>query len=140
MWPQGRSPCGTWDLPGPGIEPLFSALADGFLPTGPPGKSRIRDISKNGLSELSLENRAVVEWRRKPLLAREMEREESLMLDRFRLEGEKTFQDSPATETQKTGQGWSSEGTDFRRWDQGSGSVLQIVQKIELHGWAFKPS
>ena len=71
---------------------------------------------------------------------REMEREESLMLDRFRREGEKTFQDSPATETQKTGQGWSSEGTDFRRWDQGSGSVLQIVQKIELHGWAFKPS
>ena len=31
-----------WDLPGlpgPGIEPLFSALAGGFLTTGPPGKS-----------------------------------------------------------------------------------------------------
>lgn len=32
----------------------------------------------------------------------EVEREGSLMLDRFRLEGEKTSQDSPATETQKT--------------------------------------
>ena len=128
-----------WDLPGPRIKPLFSALADGFLPTGPPGKSRIREISK-ALSEMSLENRAVVEWRRKPLLARKTEREGSLMLDRFRLGGEKTSQDSPAAETQKTGQGWSSEGTDFRRWDQGSGSVLQKVQKIELHDWAFRPS
>ena len=57
------------------------------------------------LSEMSLENRAVVEWRRKPLLARKREREGSLMLDRFRLGGEKTSQDSPAAETQKTGQG-----------------------------------
>ena len=28
-----------WDLPGTGIEPVFPALADGFLTTGPPGKS-----------------------------------------------------------------------------------------------------
>ena len=28
-----------WDLPGPGIEPLSSALADRFLTTVPPGKS-----------------------------------------------------------------------------------------------------
>ena len=62
------------------------------------GKSRRRDC-------LSLENQVVVERRRKPLLAREMEREWSLMLDRFRLGGEKTSQDSPAAETQKTGQG-----------------------------------
>ena len=27
-----------WDLPGPGIEPMFPALAGGFLTTGPPGK------------------------------------------------------------------------------------------------------
>ena len=27
-----------WDLPGPGIEPVCSALADGFLTSGPPGK------------------------------------------------------------------------------------------------------
>ena len=52
-----------------------------------------------------MENQVVVERRRKPLLAREMEREWSLMLDRFRLGGEKTSQDSPAAETQKTGQG-----------------------------------
>ena len=27
-----------WDLPGPGLEPLSPALADGFLTTAPPGK------------------------------------------------------------------------------------------------------
>ena len=27
-----------WDLPGPGIEPVFPALAGGFLTTAPPGK------------------------------------------------------------------------------------------------------
>ena len=27
-----------WDLPGPGIEPMFPALAGRFLTTGPPGK------------------------------------------------------------------------------------------------------
>ena len=32
-------PRGMWDLPGPGIEPVSPALADGFLTTGPPGKS-----------------------------------------------------------------------------------------------------
>ena len=29
---------GTWDLPGPGLEPVFPALAGGFLTTVPPGK------------------------------------------------------------------------------------------------------
>ena len=27
-----------WDLPGPGLEPEFPALAGGFLTTAPPGK------------------------------------------------------------------------------------------------------
>ena len=27
-----------WDLPGPGLEPVPSALAGGFLTTVPPGK------------------------------------------------------------------------------------------------------
>ena len=27
-----------WDLPGPGLEPVSPALADGFLTTVPPGK------------------------------------------------------------------------------------------------------
>ena len=27
-----------WDLPGPGIEPVYPALADGFSTTAPPGK------------------------------------------------------------------------------------------------------
>ena len=31
---------GMWDLPGPGLEPTSPALADGFLTTAPPGKSR----------------------------------------------------------------------------------------------------
>ena len=29
---------GTWDPPGPGIEPVSPALQEGFLTTGPPGK------------------------------------------------------------------------------------------------------
>ena len=29
--------CGTWDLPGPGLEPVSPELAGGFLTTGPPG-------------------------------------------------------------------------------------------------------
>ena len=28
-----------WDLPGPGLEPVFPALAGGFPTTAPPGKS-----------------------------------------------------------------------------------------------------
>ena len=30
--------CGTWDLPGPGIEPVSFALQGGFLTTGLPGR------------------------------------------------------------------------------------------------------
>ena len=30
-----------WNLPRPGIEPVFPALASEFLTTGPPGKSRL---------------------------------------------------------------------------------------------------
>ena len=35
-----------WDLPGPGFEAMFLALAGGFLTTAPPGKSREWDILK----------------------------------------------------------------------------------------------
>ena len=31
--------CGTWDLPGPGLEIVSPALAGEFLTTAPPGKS-----------------------------------------------------------------------------------------------------
>ena len=31
--------CGTWDLLGPGLEPVSPALAGGFLTTVPPGRS-----------------------------------------------------------------------------------------------------
>ena len=34
-------PCSMGDLPGPGIEPVSSALAGGFLTPGPPGESRV---------------------------------------------------------------------------------------------------
>ena len=30
--------CGMWDLPRPGLEPVFPALAGGFSTTAPPGK------------------------------------------------------------------------------------------------------
>ena len=34
-----------WDLPGPGIEPVFPALAGGFLTTAPPGKSPLEGLN-----------------------------------------------------------------------------------------------
>ena len=40
-----------WDPPVPGIEPMSSALADGFLTTGPPGKPLVLlffDVSCTG--------------------------------------------------------------------------------------------
>ena len=37
---QAYLPLGMWDLPGPGIKPVFSTLADRFLITGPPCKSQ----------------------------------------------------------------------------------------------------
>ena len=36
---QARLLRGVWNLPGPGIEPESAALVNGFLTTGPPGKS-----------------------------------------------------------------------------------------------------
>ena len=36
---QAELPWSVWDLPGPGIKPVCSALADGFLTIGPPGMS-----------------------------------------------------------------------------------------------------
>ena len=36
---QAQLPCGTWNLPGQGIEPVFPALAGGFLTIGQPGIS-----------------------------------------------------------------------------------------------------
>ena len=33
-----------WDLPGPGLEPMFPALAGGFLTTAPPGKPSLQDL------------------------------------------------------------------------------------------------
>ena len=37
---------GVWDLPGPGIECVFPAMADRFLTDGPPG---ITDLTRNSL-------------------------------------------------------------------------------------------
>ena len=36
---------GTWDPPAVGIEPVSSALAGGFLTTGPPGKSKLLSLT-----------------------------------------------------------------------------------------------
>ena len=36
--------CGVWDLPRPGIEPVSPALADGFLPTVPSGRSNYNSL------------------------------------------------------------------------------------------------
>ena len=38
--------CGMWDLPGPGIEPMSSALAGELITTGPIGKPWVRSSEK----------------------------------------------------------------------------------------------
>ena len=40
-------PYGTWDVPGPEIQPVSLALADGFLSTEPLGKSQTFQINVN---------------------------------------------------------------------------------------------
>ena len=52
---QAQLLCGTWDLPGPGLEPVSPALAGGFLTTAPPGKSRMCSFD-NRVSMNSSEN------------------------------------------------------------------------------------
>ena len=41
---QAQLPCGMWDLPRPGVEPMLPAFAGGFLTTGPPGMSTLYRI------------------------------------------------------------------------------------------------
>ena len=41
---QAQLPCSMWNLPGPGVNPMSSALAAGFLTTGPPGKFSMFDF------------------------------------------------------------------------------------------------
>ena len=38
---------GMWDPPGPGLEPVSPALADGFSTTAPPGKPGFSILAKN---------------------------------------------------------------------------------------------
>ena len=47
--------CGMWDLPGLEIEPVYPALASGFLTAVPPGKSILDDFEhiRSELSESS---------------------------------------------------------------------------------------
>ena len=49
----GLSCCGTWDLPGPGIEPVSPALAGRFLSTLPPGKSQLCTLNVSDKSYLN---------------------------------------------------------------------------------------
>ena len=43
-----------WDLPGPGMEPVFPALAGGFSTAGPPGKSQNVTFLKSESSYLNV--------------------------------------------------------------------------------------
>ena len=51
-------PLGMWNLPGPGIESVSSALAGKFLTTGPPGRSQIGVLK----ASLWLRCRMSLEW------------------------------------------------------------------------------
>lgn len=50
MWCLGLAAYGMWNLPGSEIELVFPALAGGFLPTVPPGKSYLNTILVQMLS------------------------------------------------------------------------------------------
>ena len=47
-------PYSTWNLPEPGMEPTCSALARGFLTSGPPGKSYFELFTGKSLISISL--------------------------------------------------------------------------------------
>ena len=43
--------CGMWDLPGPGLEPVSTALAGGVLTSAPPGKPHKTFLKGNKIVE-----------------------------------------------------------------------------------------
>ena len=45
-----------WDLPGPGLEPVFPALAGGFLTTAPPGKPGCSVFNDDKFQGMTLES------------------------------------------------------------------------------------
>ena len=46
--------CGMWDLPGPRIEPMTSALTGEFFTTEPPEELMDTDFKYNLIAEISL--------------------------------------------------------------------------------------
>ena len=69
-----------WDLPGPGIEPVSSALAGRFLSTRPPGKPLNISFCFSGMGEqkylvmvvTGLENGVTPKGKKKSLTSQEM--------------------------------------------------------------------
>ena len=51
LWCTGLVASDVWDLPGPGIKPMFPALVDGFLSIGSPWKS-LREFVNETLTSL----------------------------------------------------------------------------------------
>ena len=62
-------PCGMWDLPGPGTEPVSPALAGRFLTTGPPGKCIYTHLIYQLWCQLCSEARLVTQRNREAILA-----------------------------------------------------------------------
>ena len=62
-------PCGMWDLPGPGTEPVSPALAGRFLTTGPPGKCIYTHLIYQLWCQLCSEARLVTQRKREAILA-----------------------------------------------------------------------
>ena len=50
-----------WNLPGPGIKPVFPALAGGFSTTGPPGEPK--NVYKREVLLLHIEGHVLMEER-----------------------------------------------------------------------------
>ena len=57
-----------WDLPGPGIEPVSPALADGFLSTLPPGKFLVIPTVSAGMEERGGQVQVELSWSLKDMM------------------------------------------------------------------------
>ena len=53
LWRRGVAVRGTWDLPGPGIEPMSPALTSRCFTAGPPGKPWLWSVSFTAVASAS---------------------------------------------------------------------------------------
>ena len=84
MWPLAELFQGMWSLPGPGIKPVSSALAGGFLSTRLPGKYLVYFFVHYGTPISSaVYSMRLIQW---------IQRTQSLFLQRIKIYGFALFE------------------------------------------------